>query len=122
MSDWLTVEAVAAVGGMAPPVAGTVDAGAYEQAVAGTMAYVERQRADLDWTTDPTGDVLLGAAMLAQRYFQRRNSPLGTVGSPDLGMTSILRTDPDISDLLGIGKGRRFTFAAARPAPEVVIP
>lgn len=120
MSDWLTVELVAAAGGNTPPAAESVDAIALAADVAAVLAYVQGKRDELDWTTFvPGADMVLGGAMLAQRYFQRRNSPLGTVGSPDLGMTSILRTDPDIADLLGIGRGRRFVFGYGH-APVVV--
>lgn len=122
---WLTTELASTVGGNTPPAVGTVDGKALEADVAAVEAYLKRRRPDIDFTVEgyePPADLLLGAAMLANRYYQRRNSPLGTVGSPDMGLTSILRTDPDIADLLGIGPGRRFVFAAAHPAPPVVIP
>lgn len=112
---WLTIESVAAAGGMTPPAVGTPDHMALTMAVAATEAYVSRRRPDIDEGAVPA-DVLLGGAMLAQRYYQRRNSPLGTVGSPDMGLTAILRTDPDICDLLGIGRGAGFAFSSgSRP-------
>lgn len=115
MSDWLTAQIVAAAGEVStPPAVGTPARESLDMCTAATMAFVERRRKDIDWAADPLevdADVLLGAAMLANRYYQRRNSPLGTVGSPDLGLTMILRTDPDINALLGLN---RFVFAAGR--------
>ena len=123
MADWLTVQVVAAAGEVAtPPATGTPAALSLDMCVNATMAYVQRRRTDIDWAAtdlEVAADMLLGAAMLANRYYQRRNSPLGTVGSPDLGLTMILRTDPDIMALLGLN---RFVFAAGRAATTTVTP
>jgi len=112
--DWLTVQIVADAAEMALPASGTAAAKALDRATKAAKSYIERRRKDIDWTADDLqvgDDLLLGAALLANRYYQRRNSPLGTVGSPDLGLTQILRTDPDITALLRLN---RFTFSAAR--------
>lgn len=46
--------------------------------------------------------VVLGATMLAVRWWQRRNTPTGdTVG--DFGVAYVRRTDPDIAQLLQMG-------------------
>lgn len=115
MADWLTGQLVAAAGEVvSPPATGTPAALSLDMCVKATMAFVQRRRTDIDWAMEALvvdADVLLGAAMLANRYYQRRNSPLGTVGSPELGLTMILRTDPDIMALLGLN---RFVFGAGR--------
>jgi hypothetical protein len=61
----------------------------------------------------PTHRVKLAAAMLAHRWYSRRSSPLGVAGYGELGSAGILRYDPDIARLLGIGsESGRFVFGA----------
>jgi hypothetical protein len=59
----------------------------------------------------PNDDVKLGAVMLAARWFQRRGTLLGVSGFSEFG-GGILRHDPDIARLLGIGPHRAFVFGA----------
>lgn len=67
----------------------------------------------------PTPQLKLGAAMLAHRWYSRRAAPLGVAGYAEMGSAGILRYDPDIAKLLGIGtEGGRFVFGA----PDVPIP
>lgn len=74
----------------------------------------------LSSTFTPTDQVRLGSAMLAHRWFARRSSPLGVAGYAELGSAGILRYDPDIARLLGIGsEGGRFVFGAPSPDPVV---
>lgn len=82
-------------------------------------AYVEEHRKDLfndavPPVYTPTPDVKVGAALLAYRWYTRRTSPLGVIGSTDDGRSGILRHDPDINRLLGIGLEGRFVFGAGR--------
>lgn len=87
-------------------------------ATAGAAAFVESRRPDLidpDDTTlyHPTADVKHGAAMLAGRLYERRGSLLGA--APSAGFeeaAQILRYDPDIEQLLRIGRYRPFGFGA----------
>lgn len=75
-------------------------------ATAAAVAYVQRVRADLPWNSQgwsAPADVKLGTAMLAWRLYERRNSPLGITTTATGDMVSILRDDPDISRLLGVG-------------------
>lgn len=96
-------------------------------------AYVEDLRPEYLTAGDPEADpptedsyeppatILLGAAMLAHRWYARRGSPLGVAGYAELGAAGILRYDPDIARLLGIGTdGGRFVFGAPSPTVEEV--
>ena len=56
--------------------------------------------------------VLLGAAMLASRWYARRSSPLGVAGYVELGQAGILRHDPDVAKLLRLGESGPFVFGA----------
>lgn len=85
--------------------------------------FVEERRPDLwvdtdaDGTVDdyqPTPAVKSGTALLAYRLYQRRKSPLGVMGVTNDQASGILRDDPDIEKLLGIGRRRRFGFGAPR--------
>lgn len=68
---------------------------------------------------DPPADVLLGGAMLAHRWHERRGSALGTTGYTEFGTGTILRHDPDIARLLRIGTASGvFSFGA--PSMPVV--
>lgn len=84
----------------------------------GAAAVVQRLVDRIDWTTvtDATtvpADVMLGAIMLAWRFYQRRNSPLGVSGYQDFGTSPLLRHDPDIARLFGIGPEGAFVFGSA---------
>lgn len=91
-------------------------------------SFVEEKRGDL-WVSDggdpavltytPTPAVVHGAALYAYRLYQRRNNPLGILGTTDVGPAGILREDPDIARLLGIGRARGFRFGAPRPVTVV---
>lgn len=83
-------------------------------ACAAAIAYVERKRADLFPADEVTvgGDIKYGTALLASRYYERVGSP-GGVTSYNEYTGSILRHDPDIPKLLGIGEAGAFVFGAA---------
>lgn len=82
-------------------------------------AYVERVRSDLltgqeDEPFNAGADIKHGAGMLAARLYERRGSLLGV--APSAGYedaASILRYDPDIERLLGIGRSRPFGFGSS---------
>jgi hypothetical protein len=59
--------------------------------------------------------------MLAHRWYSRRGSPLGVAGYAELGVAGILRFDPDIAKLLGLGTEGPFVFGAPT-TPIPVIP
>lgn len=58
---------------------------------------------------------LLGAALLAFRWYSRRAAPLGVAGYAELGAAGILRHDPDVARLLELGPAGRFVFGAPTP-------
>lgn len=97
------------------------DNSALESATAAAASFVEEERPDLITEDDlyqPTARVKHGAAMLAARLYERRGALLGV--APSAGYeeaATILRNDPDIERLLGIGRARPFGFGA--PALEV---
>lgn len=49
----------------------------------------------------------LGAIMLAGRVYRRRNSPAGVEAMGELGPVYVQRNDPDIAQLLGLGRYAR---------------
>lgn len=120
MVAWLTPEEVAEVGDIEGDVG---DNTALTRATAGAVAFVERERADLlvgdPAVFTPGDDVIQGAAMLAARLYERRGALLGIAPSAGYeAAAQILRYDPDIEQLLQIGRSRPFGFGA--PPLEVV--
>lgn len=115
MVAWLTVEDVAAAGNISA--ANVTGNAALASATAAAVAFVERQRRDLATGQEPAfdapADVKHGAAMLAARLYERRGALLGVTASAGFeGAAEILRYDPDIEQLLGIGRYRPFGFGA----------
>jgi len=106
--SWLTSAAVAAQLGLdpaeeLPPLV--------EQVRLGAGAWVERARADLAWVDDTGqgvdvvgGDVLAGAALMVARLHARGASPLGLASFAEFGPSQVLRLDPDIERMLGLGR------------------
>ena len=98
---------------------GSVDGAAWQGDVAAAVSYVERVRKDL-FTTDVTpvfvadAAIRLGTAMLANRLYARRTSPLGTSQNVEFGGSDFLRQDPDIAKLLGLGTEGPVVFGGAR--------
>jgi hypothetical protein len=99
----------------------TTDDAALLMAANAAAEYVEELRPDLFLDPVPpegplfvpSSRVFLAAAMLAHRWYSRRSSPLGVAGYGELGAAGILRYDPDIARLLGIGsESGRFVFGA----------
>lgn len=76
-------------------------------------AFVERRRRDLvvvdgeTVTFTATPDVVEGAIMLAARLHARKGSPTGIASYGEFGPAAVLRFDPDIERLLGIGRSGR---------------
>lgn len=122
MADsWLDVGEVATALGSS--LAEVVDEDALQFWCDTVRDYVEDRRADLV-TGDPpafaaTPRIVGGAALLAYRLYQRRTAPLGTVATSE-AIGTILRDDPDVARMLGIGRHRRFRFGAPRPAETAV--
>lgn len=125
MAAWLTAATAAGLVELtlADPAAdlawvGDVDAAA---------EYVESKRKDL-FAGDPPvfvagAMIKLGTAMLANRLYARRRAALGGANSAEFGSPEMLRQDPDIAKLLGIGIEGAFVFGAAGYVPpEVVTP
>lgn len=112
MPGWLTPAKVAAhvdvkgVEASSVPLANTC---------AAAEAWIETTaRPDLDWT-DPgavPADVQLGGLMLAWRWHERRRAPLGVIQSSSGDPLEMLRHDPDIARLIGVGQSGAFVFGA----------
>jgi opacity protein-like surface antigen len=90
-------------------------------------AWVEKQRSDLFAGEPPVfgadAAVKLGTAMLANRWYARRKSPLGSTSNAEFGAAELMRHDPDVAKMLGIGVDGKFVFGApttVRPG-EVVL-
>jgi hypothetical protein len=128
-STWLTPAVVRQWSGKRQ--GDVTDTAALQLAANAAAEYVEGVKADLFVAVDPLADpivyvftptatVLLAAAMLAHRWYSRRASPLGVAGYADLGSAGILRYDPDIGKLLGLGTEGPFVFGApSTPTPVV---
>lgn len=69
-------------------------------------AYVEPKRRDLvvAGVFTPSADVLVGAALLVSRLHARKGSPQGLASFGEFGPAAVLREDPDVARLLGIGR------------------
>lgn len=93
------------------------NAPAVRAARSAAVRYVERQRADLALDALPVplpaadqaalGDLILGTLLLVGRLYARKGTPEGIASFGELGAAMILRADPDISMLLGIGRHGR---------------
>lgn len=76
------------------------------------IAYVQRVRPKFNYSgditstlPDPTDDMWLGTVRLAKRWNDRRRSSVGQVFAADgTGADSVAYSDPDIAQMLGIGK------------------
>lgn len=91
---------------------------AMDQVVEGVVAYVPTIPGLASyWVGEtpvftPSDDVILGAVMLAARWYSRRGSTLGTTGYPEFGSGLIMRHDPDIGRMLRLGSFAPFGFGA----------
>jgi len=47
--------------------------------------------------------IVLGATLLAARYYRRKNSPAGVEALGSSGAVYVMRTDPDVAQLLQLG-------------------
>jgi hypothetical protein len=116
MTEWLSAADAAAMVGAK---VGANDA-TWNGAHAATVAYVERARPDLfigePAVFTPDGAVKYGAALLCNRWFARRTSPLGSSQNVEFGGSDFLRQDPDVAKLLGIGQEGKPVFGGRRAA------
>lgn len=116
MAEWLSAAQAAA---MMQASVGPNDAD-WNAAHAASVAYVESKRKDLLVGTPavftPGADVIWGTALLINRQYARRTSPLGTSQNVEFGGSDFLRDDPDIARFLGIGREGKPVFGGARAA------
>lgn len=81
------------------------DAAQVEQWRQGAAAWVQRKLGVQDASTwQPTADVRQGAVLLCARLWSRRGTPAGLASFAEFGATAILRLDPDVERLLGLGR------------------
>ena len=109
---WLTPEAVAGYSGIKP--ADTFDEEAIANATAAAAVFVQRVCVarfpkDVDgipdFTVRPDEATYQGALVVAARWYGRRTSQNGIAAFTELGgSTYVPRYDPDIEQLLRIGK------------------
>lgn len=122
MATWLTPEEGRALLELDPLPTAADDPTrvAWIGALDAACSYVEDKRSDLVAGDPPvfvaSPSIKYGAAMLTNRMFARRSSPLGTAGYSEFGADVVLRHDPDIAKMLGIGTAGRFVFGAAGAA------
>jgi opacity protein-like surface antigen len=113
MAAWLD----AATAALLAEVSGVAADAAWVGAVDAATEWVEDKRKDL-FVGDPAvftpgASVKLGTAMLAHRWYNRRVAPLGNTQPAEFGGgIEMLRSDPDIAKLLGIGPEGPFVFGA----------
>lgn len=93
--------------GVAP--AGEADQAAMGRAAAAAVAWVTS--AGVAPPAPALGDpavsapeVELGTIMLAARWYARRTSTQGIASFGDLGVSYVIRHDPDVAQLLGLGR------------------
>lgn len=125
MAGWLTPDAVIAFANQTGKIANN-DPGLVPM-VDAAARWVQDHVETVNWSAvaaaeDVPADVYAGTLMLAWRWYQRRNSPLGVSGYQDYGTAPLLRHDPDIARLLGIGAEGPFRFAAAGVASTDLLP
>jgi hypothetical protein len=116
MTEWLSAgQAAALTNTSAAP-----DAVDWVAAVAASCEYVEGKRADLFIGTPgvftPGPLIIYGTAMLSNRWYTRMRSPMGASQNVEFGGSEILRQDPDIAKMLGIGTEGKPVFGGARAA------
>lgn len=113
--DWLDA---AEARGYLKVTAGTDAAGVVESCRVAAARVIERQRpevglelldpagtpADADRLAGELADLVLGGILLTARLYARKGSPQGVATFGELGASMILRTDPDIGMLCGIGR------------------
>lgn len=73
-----------------------------------TFRKVREAIAPVDPLADPLAEwpdfTVLGASLLAARWFKRNNSPAGVIDlGGDVGVAYVQRNDPDIGLMLGLG-------------------
>ena len=73
------------------------------------------------FTFDAPPRVVLGAAMLVWRIYDRRRTPSGLLGSSDDGYAGVVKEDPDIARFLGVGSAGKFVFGGYTPPPVEVV-
>lgn len=121
MTTWLDPAEAAGLADVASSVAAEVD---WVGAVTASRQYVEDKRKDLFAGAPPVfvanGLIKYGTALLANRWYTRMRSPLGTSQNVEFGGSDFLRQDPDIAKMLGIGIAGKFAFGAAGYTPTVI--
>lgn len=83
----------------------TTDDPDLEGVVAATNALVRSWRCAQDAVDaeEWPANVVRGAEMMAGRLFRRRESPAGVAAFGDMGAVYVMRNDPDVAMLLGLG-------------------
>ena len=79
-----------------------------DQARRAAAAYVESVKPSLVYAgavpADMPANVIAGAQLYAARLLARRSSPGGVASFGEFGPAAVLRSDPDVDRLLGLGR------------------
>lgn len=101
MAALLTIDAVRDQLGLADS---STAAAELAPVVAAVDALVRSYNDAPDDGEDWPANLKLGAVMLAARMYRRRNSPAGVESMGELGPVYVSRNDPDLAQLLKIGR------------------
>lgn len=106
VAPWLASDEVAAQLKLTPWTAGDSLPANVERHRLATAAYVERARRDLVVvdTFTPPADVVDGALLMVGRLVAREGSPQGLASFGEFGPAAVIRSDPDVERLLGVGR------------------
>jgi len=119
VAPWLASDEVAAQLKLSGWTAGDSLPANVERHRLATAAYVERARRDLvvpavydvdgvtvltPATFTPPADVVDGALLMVGRLVAREGSPQGLASFGEFGPAAVIRSDPDVERLLGVGR------------------
>ena len=113
MAEWVALADLKSQMGIADD--DTRDDVVLERSLSAAVAFVERvHKGRYNFADDPTstlpaptGDIVLGALMLARRFKVRGNSPDGVIQLQEMGTARVASFDPDIDRLLRLGRHAR---------------
>lgn len=95
-----------------------IDEAVLTNELAAAVAWVQGKRKRFNYDNDPlcdfpapTDDIWLGTVRLAKRWHDRRRAGAGSIYGGDGATDTVPYVDPDIAQLLGIGKWAKGAFA-----------
>lgn len=67
-------------------------------------AWIEDQRRDVDYAGEVSPALVQAGVLAAARLYARRSSPAGLASFGEFGAAEVLRGDPDVTRLAGLGR------------------